>query len=82
MLPEDNQPWLDIGPSCLQVKTALRESSQPEDLLARAHEAILPPSDPPTPPEDLLAATRAKYDLTGSALILQRWAQDRSADDA
>jgi hypothetical protein len=54
----------------------------PEDLLAKAHEAILPPSDPPTPPADLLAATRAKYDLTGSALMLQRWAQDRSAEDA
>ena len=54
----------------------------PEDLLAKAHEAILPPTDPPTPPEDLLAATRAKYDHTGSSLILQRWAQDRSADDA
>ena len=54
----------------------------PEDLLAKAHEAILPPTDPPAPPEDLLAATRAKYDHTGSSLILQRWAQDRSADDA
>jgi len=54
----------------------------PEDLLAKAHEAILPPTDPPTPPEDLLAATRAKYDHTGSSLILQRWAQDGSADDA
>jgi len=54
----------------------------PEDLLAKAHEAILPPKDPPTPPADLLAATRAKYDTTGSALILQRWAQERSAGDA
>ncbi len=54
----------------------------PDDLLAKAHEAILPPTDPPTPPEDLLAATRAKYDHTGSSLILQRWAQDGSADDA
>lgn len=54
----------------------------PEDLLAKAHEAILPPSDPPAPPADLLAATRAKYDVTGSALILQRWAQDRSAENA
>jgi len=55
----------------------------PEDLLAKAHEAILPPSDPPTSPADLLAATRAKYDSTGSALILQRWAQEeRSGDDA
>jgi hypothetical protein len=55
----------------------------PEDLLVKAHEAILPPSDPPTPPADLLAATRAKYDSTGSALILQRWAQEeRSGADA
>ena len=54
----------------------------PEDLLAKAHEAILPPTDPPAPPEDLLAATRAKYDHTGSSLILQRWAQDGSADHA
>jgi hypothetical protein len=54
----------------------------PEDLLAKAHEAIVPPSDPPTPPADLMAATRAKYDGTLSALILQRWAQDRSAENA
>lgn len=54
----------------------------PEDLLAKAHEAILPPTDPPTPPDDLLAATRAKYDSTLSSLILQRWAQERSAEDA
>jgi hypothetical protein len=54
----------------------------PEDLLAKAHEAILPPSDPPTPPDDLMAATRAKYDSTLSSLILQRWAQDRSSEDA
>jgi hypothetical protein len=54
----------------------------PEDLLARAQEAILPPSDPPTPPVDLLAATRAKYDSTGSALILQRWEQEGSGEHA
>jgi hypothetical protein len=54
----------------------------PEELLAKAHAAILPPSDPPTPPEDLPAATRAKYDSTGTALILQRWAQERSGADA
>ena len=46
----------------------------PDDLLAKAHAAILPPSDPPTPPADLMAATRAMYDPTGTALILQRWA--------
>jgi hypothetical protein len=54
----------------------------PDELLFKAHDAIRPPSDPPTPPEDLLAATRAKYDPTGSALILQRWAQERSVADA
>jgi hypothetical protein len=48
----------------------------PDALLAKAKAAILPPSDPPTPPEDLLAATRAKYDPTGTALVLQRWKQE------
>ena len=48
----------------------------PDKLLAKAMAAILPPSDPPTPPEDLLAATRAKYDPTGTALVLQRWKQE------
>ncbi|MFH1688616.1 MAG: hypothetical protein ABIE42_00080 [Candidatus Eisenbacteria bacterium] len=48
----------------------------PDELLAKAKAAILPPSDPPTPPEDLLAATRAKYDPTGTALVLQRWKQE------
>jgi hypothetical protein len=52
----------------------------PEDLLAKAKEAILPPSDPPTPPQDLLAATRAKYDSTGTSLILQRWVQEGGSD--
>jgi hypothetical protein len=44
----------------------------PERLLSKAREAILRPSDPPTPPTDLLAATRALYDSTGTALIEQR----------
>ncbi len=48
----------------------------PDDLLAKAKAAILPPSDPPTPPEDLLAATRSQYDPTGTALIVQRWRQE------
>lgn len=48
----------------------------PEDLLAKAMEDILPPSDPPRPPEDLMAATRSKYDPTGTALLLQRWVQE------
>lgn len=44
----------------------------PEALLAKAKEAILPPSDPPRPPADLLAATRSLYDTTATALIEQR----------
>jgi len=44
----------------------------PEHLLVRAKTAILPPSDPPTPPTDLLAATRSMYDSTATALIEQR----------
>ncbi len=51
----------------------------PPELLEKAQAAILPPSDPPTPPEDLLAASRAKYDGTGSALMLQRWRQTGEA---
>jgi hypothetical protein len=46
----------------------------PDDLLAEAEAAILPPSDPPTPPQDLMAATRSMYDPTGTALMLERWA--------
>jgi hypothetical protein len=41
----------------------------PQDLLDQAMEAILPPLDPPKPPPDFLAATRAKYDSTGTAII-------------
>lgn len=48
----------------------------PEKLLKKAEAAILPPSDPPTPPEDLLAATRSEYDTTGTALMVQRWKQE------
>jgi hypothetical protein len=44
----------------------------PDDLLSKAKEAILPPSDPPTPPADMLAATRSLYDSTATALIEQR----------
>jgi hypothetical protein len=46
----------------------------PDDILAQAEAKILPPSDPPTPPEDLVAATRALYDSTATALIAQRTA--------
>lgn len=41
----------------------------PEHLLEKAKAGILPPSDPPVPPEDLLAATRSMYDTTGTSLI-------------
>jgi hypothetical protein len=47
----------------------------PDELLAKAKAEILPPSDPPTPPADLLAATRSMYDSTGTALMSQRWQQ-------
>ncbi len=46
----------------------------PEALLAKAKQAILPPSNPPKMPPDLLAATRSKYDSTGTALMASRWA--------
>ncbi len=48
----------------------------PDELLAKAKAGILPPSDPPTPPADLLAATRSMYDSTGTALMAQRWRQE------
>jgi hypothetical protein len=44
----------------------------PEALLAKAKAGILPPSDPPKAPEDILAATRSLYDSTATALIEQR----------
>ncbi|MBU0679689.1 MAG: hypothetical protein KJ626_16425 [Verrucomicrobia bacterium] len=48
----------------------------PEDVLAKAEEAILPPSDPPRPPAYLMAAARSEYDPTGTALMLQQWKQE------
>jgi hypothetical protein len=48
----------------------------PDDMLAKAMDDILPPSDPPRPPDDLLAATRSKYDPTGTVLMMQRWVQE------
>jgi hypothetical protein len=51
----------------------------PQHLLEKAQAAILPPSDPPTPPADLLAATRSLYDSTGTALMSQRWKLERKA---
>jgi hypothetical protein len=44
----------------------------PEKLLAKAKAAIIPPHDPPRPPADLLAATRAMNDATGTSLIDMR----------
>jgi hypothetical protein len=44
----------------------------PEHLLKKAQQAILPPTDPPRPPMDLLAATRSLYDSTATALLEQR----------
>jgi hypothetical protein len=41
----------------------------PQDLLAKAEYAILPPTDPPKAAPDFLAATRALYDSTGTARI-------------
>jgi len=39
------------------------------ELLQKAKAGILPPKDPPKPPPDFLAATRAKYDSTGTSII-------------
>ena len=44
----------------------------PQELLDRAKTEIFPPSDPPAPPEDILAATRSLYDTSGTALIGMR----------
>lgn len=54
----------------------------PEELLAKAQEGILPPSDPPKMPPDLLAATRAQYDPTATCIMGQRWANERREKDA
>ena len=48
----------------------------PQELLDKAMAGILPPSDPPKAPADLLAATRSLYDSTGTALMAQRWKQE------
>jgi hypothetical protein len=45
------------------------ERPVPEALLKKAHENITRPLDPPKPPADFLAATRARYDSTGTAII-------------
>ena len=54
----------------------------PSEMLAKAEAKILPPSDPPTPPADLLAATRSLYDPTATALISQRTALGGETDHA
>jgi len=41
----------------------------PEELLKKAMANILPPTDPPKPPADFMAATRARYDSTGTSII-------------
>jgi hypothetical protein len=43
----------------------------PPDLLAVALAGIRPPKDPPRPPADALAATRAMSDPTGSSLLFR-----------
>jgi hypothetical protein len=54
----------------------------PPEILAKAEAGILPPSDPPTPPTDLLAATRSLYDPTATALIAQRTLLGKEAENA
>ena len=41
----------------------------PPELLKKAEQGILPPTDPPKAAPDFLAATRARYDSTGTAII-------------
>lgn len=41
----------------------------PEGLLKKALAGVLPPTDPPKPAPDFLAATRSVYDSTGTARI-------------
>ncbi|MEA2022982.1 MAG: hypothetical protein U9N79_01685 [Actinomycetota bacterium] len=54
----------------------------PPEILDKAMEAILPPSDPPTPALDPLSATRSKYDPTATALMVERWAMEEGLQDA
>ncbi len=42
----------------------------PKKLMEKACAEILPPLDPPKPPFDPIAATRAMYDSTGTALMV------------
>ena len=54
----------------------------PPELLDKAMDKILPPTDPPTPPLDPLAATRALGDPTATALVTQRWEMEKGAPNA
>ncbi len=54
----------------------------PEALLKKAQAAILPPSNPPKPPADLLAATRAMRDPTGTSLYASQWELEARGRDA
>jgi hypothetical protein len=49
----------------------------PEALLKKAKAGILPPSDPPRPPVDALAAMRSMGDPTGTSLISFRRTQKK-----
>ena len=49
----------------------------PQDIMKKSEEGILPPSDPPKMPDDLLAATRSQYDSTATSLMGQRWRNER-----
>ncbi len=46
----------------------------PEKAMQKAMEAILPPTDPPRKPIHPMAAARALYDQTGTAVMAQGWA--------
>jgi hypothetical protein len=64
-----------------RAKLVVGRRPVPDELLQKATEAVLPPSDPPTPPLDPLAATRSMYDPTATSLMAQRWDMEgRSAD--
>ena len=54
----------------------------PPEMLEKAMAGILPPSDPPTPALDPLAATRAVSDPTATALMIERWEMERRSEDA
>ena len=65
-----------------RAKLVVGRRPVPDELLDKAMTAILPPSDPPTPPLDPLAATRSMYDPTATSLIAQRWEMEGRSSDA